>query len=456
MKKLTLLTLLVLSQFISSQTIDNNFNIGSGFNEQIWSMSIQSDSKIIAAGYFVAFNGQTVGKVTRINPDGTIDNSFNNGLPGIIGNAQHIYTSLIQNDGKIILSGFFSNYNGVTVKNLVRINNNGIKDSDFLPPMNFGGGVGGFGIIRDTKVQTNNKILICGDFTSPKNYIARLNQDGTLDSAFTSGQSVGAIENIIIQDDGKILLLGYSSIKRINQDGTADNTFQTVTLSSSTETTPYILTSSALQNDGKILIGGRFTNVNSTNMNRLARLNSDGTIDSSFNVGIGASEQINSIAIQPDNKILIGGSFLTYNGISSTGLARINSNGDFDNSFTVGKGANGISSIIIQSDGKILIAGAFTEYNNNSINRIARINQTTLNNSSFDLNKTFKLYPNPTTGKIYSKTLNSNIEKIEIYNGSGQLVSNKLDISSQNSGIYFVKITSTTGEKYIEKIIKTN
>lgn len=129
----------------------------------------------------------------------------------------------------------------------------------------------------------------------------------------------------------------------------------------------------ALQPDGKILAGGDFTTVNGVGRNCIVRLNTDGSADTNFvDVGTGAHLEVRAIALQPDGKILIGGEFVTLNSTSRPHIARLNPNGTVDTTFDPGVGANGpfypwVYSIAVQADGRPLIAGAFT-----SINRTGR------------------------------------------------------------------------------------
>ena len=127
----------------------------------------------------------------------------------------------------------------------------------------------------------------------------------------------------------------------------------------------------ALQPDGKILIGGAFLFFNGTARNRLARLNADGTLDLTFNPGSGANDFVSAIAVQPDGKIIIGGAFTIYNGSSRLRIARLNSDGSVDPTFG-GVPDDVVRAIVVQPDGKILIGGDFFLYNGSSRNHIVR------------------------------------------------------------------------------------
>ena len=146
-----------------------------------------------------------------------------------------------------------------------------------------------------------------------------------------------------------------------------------------------------LQPDGKILIGGWFTLYSKTfslfgvsfNQNNiiflrhLARLNSGGFLDKTFNLSIGVNDSVAAIALQPDSKILIGGIFARYDDVPREHLVRLNPDGSLDVGFDSEKGTNfGIGTIILQSEDKILISGWFNEYNGIPVKRIARMNPT--------------------------------------------------------------------------------
>ena len=147
----------------------------------------------------------------------------------------------------------------------------------------------------------------------------------------------------------------------------------------------------ALQADGKILIGGNFTTYNGVSRNGIARLNADGSLDTTFNPGTGFDDQcspckgVQSIDIQPNGKILVGGNFRNFNGVSRVRVARLNTDGTLDTTFNPGAGAVAaeVSKIKSLSNGKILITGNFVQYNNIAVNRIARLNSDGSLDSSF-------------------------------------------------------------------------
>jgi len=130
------------------------------------------------------------------------------------------------------------------------------------------------------------------------------------------------------------------------------------------------------QPDGKVVIGGMFDVASAAGRNHIARLNPDGTVDVDFNPGSGADANVNAVALQPDGKILIGGAFLTVNGLPRRGVARLNSDGSVDSTFNPGFGTIGgaVQDILLLANGKILIAGDFTIFNAQAAGRVAILN----------------------------------------------------------------------------------
>jgi uncharacterized delta-60 repeat protein len=354
-------------------TLDAGFNPGIGANRYIETTAIQSDGKIIIGGGFTSYNGTARNRIARLNADGTLDAGFN---PGTGANAT-IYTTTIQRDGKIIIGGGFTSYNETASPFIARLNTNGTLDAGFNP------GIGANSSVYTTSLQRDGKIIIGGQFTSYNgtagNYIARLNTNGSLDAGFNPGTGANSsIYTTLIQSDGKIIIGGEftsyngtarNRIARLNTDGTLDAGFNPGTAAN------YVIRTTAIQSDGKIIIGGWFTSYDGTARNRIARLNTDGTLDAGFNPGTGANSFIQTTAIQSDGKIIIGGYFDSYNGTARNRIARLNTDGSLDAGFNPGTGANSyIFTTAIQSDGKIIIGGTFTSYNGTVRNRIARLN----------------------------------------------------------------------------------
>lgn len=355
-------------------TKNTSFNIGTGFNGNVYSMIVQPDQKIIVGGNFSIYNGSTNdNRIIRLNSDGTTDTSFNTGT----GFSSSINSIALQPDGKIIVGGTFVTFKDITENRIVYLNSDGTRVPSFFTGDGFNPSV------YATILQPDGKIIVGGDFTTykelPENKIIRLNPNGVKDTSFNIGIGFnGPIYSIVLQPDGKIIVGGWFStykgltenkIIRLNPDGTKDVSFNIGTGFSD------VVSSIALQPDGKILVGGTFSFYNGTTANRLIRLNSDGTIDTSFDTGTGFNNDILSIIVQPDGKIILGGAFTTYKGLTEKKIIRLNSDGTKDILFNIGTGFNDhIRSIALQTDGKILVGGDFTVFNGYLQNRIIRLN----------------------------------------------------------------------------------
>jgi uncharacterized delta-60 repeat protein len=355
------------------------FSIGSGFeggvSVNINAISIQSDGKILAGGGFTTFSGSSQNRLVRLDSNGSADTSFNIGT----GFNSSISAMVIQSDGKILAGGGFTTFSGSSQNRLVRLDSNGSRDTSF----NIGTGFNTTEV-RSISIQSDGKILVGGSFTtftgSSQNYLIRLNSNGSKDTSFNIG--VGFNEAVLataIQSDGKILVGGgfttftgssQNYLIRLNSDGSKDTSFNI-----GTGFNDYVF-ATVIQSDGKILAAGRFGTFSGTSSSGLIRLNSDGSRDTSFNIGTGFDGgTVSCLAIQSDGKILAGGFFTTFTGVSQNYLVRLNSDGSEDTSLNIGIGFNNLTNVItIESNEKIFVGGSFTTYKSSSQNRLVRLN----------------------------------------------------------------------------------
>ena len=390
--------------FTSSVTIDGGFhtNLGSGANSDVFAFAIQPDGKILIGGAFTTLNGVTRNRLMRLNSDGTEDTAFYTNLGTAFNDT--VESVAIQPDGKILIGGAFTTLNGVTRNSLVRLNSDGTENSAFYTNLGtaFTSTVVSVPsrIVESVAIQSDGKILVGGAFNRlngvTRNSLVRLNSDGTEDTAFYTNLGTGfsngifstnGIFAITIQSDGKILIGGAfqglngntrQRLVRLNADGTEDTVFYNNIAPGMNAAVNTV----AIQSDGKILVGGAFTTVGSSVRNRLVRLNSNGTEDTAFYTNLlpsGFNNIVESVAIQSDGKILVGGQFtqLTTSPVKDRNrLMRLNSDGTEDTAFytVLGTAFNGtVESVAIQSDGSILIGGAFTTLNGVTRNRLARL-----------------------------------------------------------------------------------
>lgn len=383
-----------------SGAMDSSFGVGSGFSSGgmvgVFATALHADGRIVAVGSFTTYNYKARNNLVRIFPDGRHDNTLNmfTGFNGLV----RVITK--QTDGKILVGGDFTFLNGADRSGIARLNMDGSLDTTFKPGLGIKF-VSTYTGVYSMAVQKDGKIVVGGGFFSYNGKytynLIRLYPDGSLDTTFKTGTGAGGgiVLDMVIQSDGKIIIGGTfgsfnayqrKGLARVNTDGSCDTLFAPgVYPDQGFDRDVFAL---ALQKDGKILVGGSFTKYKKTYFNnKIIRLNTDGNLDSAFNYANGFNSSVDAIAIQNDGKIVVGGSFTSFNSsVSRNKIARILSNGKLDSTFYPGSsGFNGtVNNIIVQDDGQILVAGAFTSFNSVTHNRICRLNPVGTPDKSID------------------------------------------------------------------------
>ncbi|MFN4082717.1 MAG: T9SS type A sorting domain-containing protein [Bacteroidia bacterium] len=347
--------------------LDQTFNAGRGFNGVVQKIVQQPDGKFIVAGDFTTFNNQSANRIVRLNSNGSRDNTFNASANNIIRGLE------VLPDGKILIAGWFTQVNGQNINYLARLEPNGDIDTNFYVNLTDN-------YINTLQVLTNGTFYIGGGFDTvsgfTRKHLARMQSNGLLDTVFnTSNGSNGDITGMLVQPNGKILIGGWfnsysgfprSKIARVNSDGSLDTDFIVGDGANSDVNT------FAVQSDGKIIIGGFFNVYNGVNRENIARLNENGSLDNSFDIGIGFTQgvlnyvvRVSAFAINSSGNIYVGGDFIRYNGFNKSCLLRLNTNGSFDGEFNPYNGTDGfVNQVALLPDNNYLIAGNFTAYNN--------------------------------------------------------------------------------------------
>lgn len=371
------------------ESVDDNtnpaFNYGTGFDAIAYVAAIQSDGKIICVGDFSSYNGTAAGKIVRLNTNGSIDTSFVYGTG--FDDIPH-RTCQIQSDGKLLITGSFTSYNGVPANRIIRLESDGSVDTSFVYGTGFNLQTSG------AVIQSDGNIIISGNFTSYNgtlaNRIIRLDTNGVYDSSFVYGTGFsGLVKDIRLQADEKIICVGsfitYNGtsavrIIRLESNGSVDSSFVYGTGFTGGSPSPDIC---VIQTDGKVLVGGAFDFYDSTLAEGIVRLNTNGSIDGSFVYGSGFDARVSSIAIQSDGKMVMVGEFTLYNGTAANYIIRLDSDGTVDESFEYSLGFDDVATTtLIQSNGKIIVAGDFTDYNGVTSNRIVRLESNGLINDT--------------------------------------------------------------------------
>jgi uncharacterized delta-60 repeat protein len=318
-------------KFNSSYQLDTNFNCGDiGFySPRPWQTKL---STYYPGKLYVAYHEYNAGKFNqkgfrRLNSDGSLDTSFNSGG---IGFNNLVYDFEEDLNGKLYVAGQFTSYNETSINRIIRLNTDGSIDTSF----NVGTGFNGVVVYNLEWDSTNNKLYAFGNFTTYNgtsvNRIVRLNTDGSIDNTFSIGT-------------------GFNNACYIGK----------------------------LDSNGKLYVGGFFTSYNGTGANRIIRLNSDGSIDTNFVYGTGINSGfVSHIEIDSSGKIFVCGSlFTSYNGTTANRIVKLNSDGSIDTSFSTGTGFNGPVRVLKQdSTGKLVIGGQFTSYNGTAVSRLILLN----------------------------------------------------------------------------------
>lgn len=356
-----------------------NFTHTQGGFEYVNDIKEQSDGKIVVGGWYDFVDGVARGRISRINPDGTVDSSFNPGT----GVDNEVKAIAVLPDNKVVVAGYFWTVNGISKKNIARLNADGSVDTSF--DVNADHPV--FCITNDHQ-ERNYHLFIGGQFKTIKgverNNIAKLTANGALDTSFNPGLGVTSsyrhwVWAIAALPDGKVLAGGdftsFNSIPaaglvRLTASGTVDSAFKIGTGFNGP------VRALAVQPDGKYLVAGAFTSFNGSDHKGIVRLLNTGAIDPSFNCHVtGGFGEIRSMGLQADGHILIGGNFEWVNGVSRRNIARINPDGSLDQEFDPGTGVSDtVQNLAVLRQDQVVIGGFFTTVDDQKRGKIARFN----------------------------------------------------------------------------------
>ncbi len=400
-------------------TIDLSFNsgdagygeIGTGANGPVEHILVKPDGKIVIAGQFSSWNGMAADRIAQLLPDGSADPTFH---CSNLGDMDHPTAIALQADGKVLVAGATLLEGNIR---LIRLGLDGTVDPGFSLWSSLSTLSSTY--VNAIAVQPDGKVLVGGNFyTWPIVYqgLVRLNADGSRATDFVFGSSFGGnvVGAITLQPDGKIIVAGnfqifnampVNNIRRLNANGSTDSDFNPGTGILGTYPSPHC---TWLQADGKLVLGGSFTAYDGTSRNGLLRIRTDGSLDPSFDPGVGpavstGTAYIHGIAPGMDGSFVLVGGFDSYSGATRKGIARILADGSLDSDFDPIAGPDSsIFAIAAQPDGKYIIAGAFTSYAGTGRNRLARIHGDDDMGSGIAARKHSKddlqLYPNPNSG----------------------------------------------------------
>lgn len=331
-------------------TVDSAFGASLESDQPVNRVSellLQPDGRILIGGLFTSVNGTNRNGLARLNLDGSLDTDFDVGT-GTKGpdNVGAVTAMALQGDGKILVGGSFTTFAGQAVPNLVRLNTNGAVD------LSFQSAVGQCVLcdapdIRMLGVLSNGVVMVGGVFSKvdafPFNGLARLQPNGAVDLTFVptvqadeqvAALAVGADDRTVVAVTGPTTADNATRARliRFNSDGTLDTSFKPEPVTGD-GTSDVPVSAVFVDAEGRILLAGAFATVGATPRRALARLNADGTLDTTFDPGAGVANGIfppahrvdplvTSFALDPDGDLVIGGAFASVNNQTRLGAAR--------------------------------------------------------------------------------------------------------------------------------------
>ena len=379
---------------LRAQTLDPSFQptvlktpLQAGLQLSVNTLAVQPDGKVLMAGGIDFANGSLTGKLQRLNPDGTTDAAFN---PGGTGANGFIAAVLLQPDGKILVAGGFTTFNSLPRALLVRLNANGSLDPSFA----FAPTPADYRQLTALALQPDGKIVVGSGLsfaTQSSGGVVRLNSDGSADPTFNAGTGItaGLARTLLVQADGKILVGGaftmfngqaVGNLVRLNATGSVDASFNINSSPTPGAGNGGVVRSLVQQPDGKLLVGGSFITFDGQPAVNLTRLLLNGTADPAFQPNTNAttgSGTIVSVKLEANGGLIIGGTFTQYNGVARNRIARLDASGNLDPNFALGTGPNvAINDVALTPAGRVLVGGGFTQYDGQPYGGVARLNAT--------------------------------------------------------------------------------
>jgi uncharacterized delta-60 repeat protein len=362
----------------AASLVDPTFNIGSGANGIVEHVLMQPDGKVLICGNFTTFNGVDRPYCARLNSDGSVDTSFRAGA------SYWVRHMALQTDGKIVIGGYFKNVDGSSRNLIARLNPNGSLDTTF----NVGTGCDVLiakGIDNNpdpfvmwVELQPDGKILATGNFIyyngAGSQGLVRINPDGSRDTTFNVGGGIDSWgRSIRVLGNGQIIVTGWlqnyrgttaNRMARINPDGSPDTTFH-----------PFFGDATAIysvvvQTDGKMIAAGHSLNPDHLFEREIKRLNPDGSDDLSWPGS--TDEKTECLFLQRDGKVIAVGNFSHANGAPRKGIARFNADGTLDSTF-VANTDNYVWTVSPGPSGTVYVSGGFSSIDGISRPGVARL-----------------------------------------------------------------------------------
>ncbi len=376
---LIMMALPELSWAIAAGELDTSFSVGNGPNItndisilDVRGMALQPDGKLVVVGGFTEFNGVPRQHIVRLLADGSVDSSFDAGS-AVNANVTEV---AITPDGKILVAGGMLEWDtsgepyGNGGRYVLRLHADGTRDNSFR--VGFAGDSSR--IVGGLIVQPDGKILVSGDFYCR---LYRLNANGELDDSFLVNQQCywysNSVNAMAVQADGKLVIASDEGLLRLNSDGSQDVSFsQYVQLSG--DAAFYQVFGDG---NGSLYAVGSLENAGEPYPGMVFKFSASGEFQDNFFITVfdgWDGTGIEKILVQPDGKLIVARNFYCYGFGPTTGLMRFNADGSVDESFNSAiEDLKMVTDMEIQPDGRLVIVGEFTQYGGVAVNGVARV-----------------------------------------------------------------------------------
>ena len=361
---------------------DNLFGGGTGgtgvegFSDRVNTIApaLDSSDDVYVGGWFGTYNNSVAHRIARLNNDGSLDTGFVTGdgfTSTSFTSRVNVISPAIDGSFDVYIGGSFTDYNGTPVGRIARLNLDGTLDTLFDTSTGFDNGVS----FIAPAIDGSGDVYVSGAFTSYNGTavdtgLIRLNDDGSIDAGFSTGSGWGQ-DGIAPATDGSgdvyVAKSTSPGIARLNNDGSIDTGFDTG-LSGFNDDVRAIAV--ATDGSGDIYAAGFFTDYNGTGMNGLARVNSDGSLDSGFvtDAGFVGWGNFMTPAIDGSGDIYVDGNLIGD-------ILRLNDDGSIDVGFASGSFNASPNSVALATDGSddIYVGGDFTFYQSSPAAHMARL-----------------------------------------------------------------------------------
>ena len=351
------------ARITAAGALDPTFTPGTGpTGGIIEDATLDASGRVLLGGSFTGFNGTAESFIVRLATTGAVDTAFaaNTSVSATV-NSVHV-----QANGQILLGGSFANSGGFVFNGTTLLNADGTTDTGFNPHPGANNSV--YRALR----TANGTVVVAGAFTQFQNQarstLARLTTNGPIDSLFATDTIGGGYPVDVMElPDGKLLVRGtFNTVTGQTRHGLArfhsapvrrgrlETAMNGAVLANNTVSAVVPL------GDGRFVVAGDFTSFSGVARARIAAINVYGEVDPTFNVGTGFNSTVQGGTLLASGKILLWGSFSSYNNAPAPGLARLNADGSLDTTFTPPVFNAAVNAVHVLSDGRLLVGGAFT------------------------------------------------------------------------------------------------